>query len=192
MARAGDLFAGMDVGVERHELWEPDPRPGLARVWLMAWHKNLAAWEGSRFYLHRDDARSAEAYARFEARVLFDRSLGPLLGRADRRTAAAGRGRRGPGEALGGEIDEGADFGGEVAGARVDHVDRDRGGAPGGHDGGEFALGDQVGGDDGGELADAQAAEEGAEHAGADIDAQAGGGGDLEGLAAIRVGEGEP
>ena len=126
-ARAGDLFAGLDVGVERHEFWEPDPRPapgaviaeadgffshrwwdiaegdwerfrdlsdgawgnfedvhdtrvigfwrsrtppglGLARVWLMAWYKNLAAWEGSRFYLHRDDARSAEAYSRFEAR----------------------------------------------------------------------------------------------------------------------------
>ncbi|MGH7024642.1 MAG: hypothetical protein ACREEB_13785 [Caulobacteraceae bacterium] len=44
------------------------PAPGLTRVWLMAWYKNLAAWEGSRWYLNGDRADAAQAYANFRAR----------------------------------------------------------------------------------------------------------------------------
>ena len=44
------------------------PRPGLFRIWLMAWYKNLAAWEGSRWYLNSDRADAAQAYENFRAR----------------------------------------------------------------------------------------------------------------------------
>jgi hypothetical protein len=44
------------------------PAPGLIRVWLMAWYKNLAAWEASRWYLHSDRADAARAYDNFRAR----------------------------------------------------------------------------------------------------------------------------
>jgi hypothetical protein len=44
------------------------PRPGLIRVWLMAWYKTLAAWEGSRWYLNSDRADAAQAYENFRAR----------------------------------------------------------------------------------------------------------------------------
>jgi hypothetical protein len=126
-ASAADFFAGAPYEVERHELWDPDPRPldgetfpeqdgafshrwfdvaeadwprfrelsvtawdnfeavhdtrvigfwrsrtspapGLSRVWLMAWYRNLAAWEGSRWYLASDRADAAQAYSNFRAR----------------------------------------------------------------------------------------------------------------------------
>jgi hypothetical protein len=44
------------------------PRPGLTRVWLMAWYKTLAAWEGSRWYLAGDTPKAAQAYENFKAR----------------------------------------------------------------------------------------------------------------------------
>jgi hypothetical protein len=127
-ARASDLIADAPCKVERHELWDPDPRPlageifpetdgafshrwfdvaeadwprfrelsvtawdnfeavhdtrvigfwrsrtppapGLIRVWLMAWYANLAAWEGSRFYLDSGRADAAQAYDNFRARA---------------------------------------------------------------------------------------------------------------------------
>jgi hypothetical protein len=46
------------------------PAPGLIRVWLMAWYANLAAWEGSRFYLDSGRADAAQAYDNFRARAL--------------------------------------------------------------------------------------------------------------------------
>ena len=126
-ARGCDLLAGVPVGVERHEFWEPDPRPaadetfpekdgffshrwfdcaaedwprmrelsvtawdnfedvhdtrvigfwrsrtppgtGLTRVWLMAWYKDLAAWEASRFVLNPVGTRAEQAFANFRAR----------------------------------------------------------------------------------------------------------------------------
>lgn len=126
---ASDLIGGAPCAVERHELWEPDPRPvageafpethgvfshrwfdvaegdwprfrelsvtawdnfeavhdtrvigfwrsrtppapGLIRVWLMAWYADLAAWEGSRFYLDSGRADAAQAYDNFRARSL--------------------------------------------------------------------------------------------------------------------------
>ena len=44
------------------------PAPGLVRVWLMAWYKSLAAWEGSRWYLGSDRADAAQAYENFRNR----------------------------------------------------------------------------------------------------------------------------
>jgi hypothetical protein len=44
------------------------PGPGLMRIWLMAWYKNLAAWEGSRWYLDSERADAAQAYENFRAR----------------------------------------------------------------------------------------------------------------------------
>jgi hypothetical protein len=44
------------------------PAPGVTRVWLMAWYRNLAAWEGSRWYLSRDHAGAAQAYENFRLR----------------------------------------------------------------------------------------------------------------------------
>jgi hypothetical protein len=126
-ARATDLLAGLHVGVERAEFWEPDPRPtpdetfpetdgffshrwfdcaaedwehfrelsatawdnfedvhdtrvigfwrsrtppgmGLVRIWLMAWYKNLAAWEASRVTLNPVGTRAEQAFANFRAR----------------------------------------------------------------------------------------------------------------------------
>lgn len=126
-ARGTDLLTGLPVGVERHEFWEPDPRPtaeetfpeaegffshrwfdcaaedwprmrelsvtawdnfedvhdtrvigfwrsrtppgtGLTRVWLMAWYKDLAAWEASRFVLNPVGTRAEQAFANFRAR----------------------------------------------------------------------------------------------------------------------------
>lgn len=126
-ARSVDVLAGAAVSVERHEFWEPDPRPGpgdviaesegffshrwfdcadadwprfrelsvtawdnfedvhdtrvagfwrsrtppapgLTRVWLMAWYKDLAAWQGSRFVLNPVGTRAEQAFANFRAR----------------------------------------------------------------------------------------------------------------------------
>ncbi len=128
-ARACDLLAGIPCGIERHEFWEPAPRPaagetipeiegvfshrwfdcadgdwprlqelsvsawdnfegvhdtrvigfwrsrtppaaGLTRVWLMAWYRNLGAWEGSRWFLGNKGEEAAQAYERFRARSL--------------------------------------------------------------------------------------------------------------------------
>ena len=128
-ARGCDLLRGVAAGIERHEFWEPDPRPaadetlpetegvfshrwfdcaeadwprfrelsvtawdnfegvhdtrvigfwrsrtppasGLVRVWLMAWYRNLGAWEGSRWFLGNKGAEAAAAYERFRARSL--------------------------------------------------------------------------------------------------------------------------
>ena len=128
ISRAGGVISAPGAtGVERHEIWEADPRPtpgetfpetdgffshrwfdvaeadwprfrelsinawdnfegvhdtrvigfwrshtppraGHVRVWLMAWYKTLAAWEGSRWYLNGDRTDAALAYANFRAR----------------------------------------------------------------------------------------------------------------------------
>jgi hypothetical protein len=44
------------------------PAPGRLRIWLMAWYKNLAAWEGSRWYLNSERIEAAQAYDNFRAR----------------------------------------------------------------------------------------------------------------------------
>jgi hypothetical protein len=126
-ACGSDVLAGASAGIERHELWDPDPRPvagetfpetdgffshrwfdvatgdwprfrelslgawdnwedvhdsrvigfwrsraapapGLMRIWLMSWYKNLAAWEDSRWYLNSDRAEAATAFENFRAR----------------------------------------------------------------------------------------------------------------------------
>jgi hypothetical protein len=44
------------------------PAPGVTRVWLMAWYKDLAAWEASRFVLNPVGTRAEQAFANFRAR----------------------------------------------------------------------------------------------------------------------------
>ena len=44
------------------------PAAGLTRVWLMAWYKNLAAWEASRFVLNPTGTAAEQAFANFRAR----------------------------------------------------------------------------------------------------------------------------
>lgn len=44
------------------------PAPGVTRVWLMAWYKDLAAWEASRFMLNPQGTRAEAAFARFRLR----------------------------------------------------------------------------------------------------------------------------
>lgn len=44
------------------------PAPGVTRVWLMAWYRDLAAWEGSRWYQSSPDPRAWQSYERFRER----------------------------------------------------------------------------------------------------------------------------
>ncbi len=44
------------------------PAPGLVRVWLMAWYRDLAAWEGSRWYQASPDPAAKAAFERFRER----------------------------------------------------------------------------------------------------------------------------
>jgi hypothetical protein len=44
------------------------PAPGLVRVWLMAWYRDLAAWEGSRWYQDSPDPAAKAAFERFRER----------------------------------------------------------------------------------------------------------------------------
>ena len=44
------------------------PATGLTRVWLMAWYKNLAAWEASRFMLNPVGTAAEQAFANFRLR----------------------------------------------------------------------------------------------------------------------------
>ena len=43
--------------------------PGLVEVRLMAWYKDLGAWEGSRFWAGSADPAAAAAHARFRERA---------------------------------------------------------------------------------------------------------------------------
>ncbi len=44
------------------------PAPGMVRVWLMAWYRDLAAWEGSRWYQASPDPAANAAFERFRER----------------------------------------------------------------------------------------------------------------------------
>jgi hypothetical protein len=44
------------------------PAPGVTRVWLMAWYRDLAAWEGSRWYQASPDPKARASYERFRLR----------------------------------------------------------------------------------------------------------------------------
>ncbi len=44
------------------------PAPGMVRVWLMAWYRDLAAWEGSRWYQASPDPAAKAAFERFRER----------------------------------------------------------------------------------------------------------------------------
>jgi hypothetical protein len=44
------------------------PSPGVTRVWLMAWYKDLAAWEASRFMLNPVGTKAEQAFANFRVR----------------------------------------------------------------------------------------------------------------------------
>ena len=44
------------------------PSPGVTRVWLMAWYKDLAAWEASRFVLNPVGTKAEQAFANFRVR----------------------------------------------------------------------------------------------------------------------------
>ena len=127
VARATNTLAGVAAGIERHEFWQPAPRPaagetiaetegvfshrwfdcadadwpqfqqlsvtawdnfedvhdtrvigfwrshmppspGVTRVWLMAWYKNLGAWEGSRWYNKAASPAATAAHTRFRER----------------------------------------------------------------------------------------------------------------------------
>ena len=44
------------------------PAHGLVRVWLMAWYRDLAAWEGSRWYQAAPSPEAKAAFERFRER----------------------------------------------------------------------------------------------------------------------------
>lgn len=47
---------------------ERSSAPGITRVWLMAWYRDLAAWEGSRWYQASPDPAARQAFERFRER----------------------------------------------------------------------------------------------------------------------------
>jgi len=67
--------------------------PGVTRIWLMAWYKDLAAWENSRWYLKGDRPDAAQAYGNFRARsaLNLDTAVSLLPPRHLSRCASASR-----------------------------------------------------------------------------------------------------
>lgn len=60
-----DVHATRVIGFWRAR---PRPAPGAVRVWLMAWYRDLAAWEGSRWYQASPDPAARQSFERFRER----------------------------------------------------------------------------------------------------------------------------
>ena len=66
---AWDNFEGVhDTRVVGFWRSRTPPATGLTRVWLMAWYKDLSAWEASRFVLHPTGTAAEQAFANFRTR----------------------------------------------------------------------------------------------------------------------------
>ena len=68
-ATAWDNFEGVhDTRVVGFWRSRTPPASGLTRVWLMAWYKDLAAWQASRFALNPVGTAAEQAFANFRVR----------------------------------------------------------------------------------------------------------------------------